>query len=118
MIAATSLVLALGFAERRRTYALAAALGAQPRQLGAFLWSEAGFVLVAGILCGALAGWALTEMLVAVLTGVFDPPPAALAVPWTYLGSLLILALATVAVVVVVGARRMYAAPATLIRGL
>lgn len=118
MIAATSLVLALGFAERRRTYALAAALGAQPRQLGAFLWSEAGFVLVAGILCGALAGWALTEMLVAVLTGVFDPPPAALAVPWTYLGSLLILALATVAVVVVVGARRMYAAPATLIREL
>ncbi|MFI5286682.1 MAG: FtsX-like permease family protein [Candidatus Dormibacteria bacterium] len=116
MIAATSLVLALGFAERRRTYALAAALGARPRQLGAFLWSEAGFVLVAGILCGALAGWVLTEMLVAVLTGVFDPAPAALAVPWVYLASLLVLSLATVAVVVVVGARRMYAAPAALIR--
>jgi putative ABC transport system permease protein len=118
MIAATSLVLALGFAERRRTYALAAALGARPRQLGAFLWSEAGFVLVAGILCGAVAGWALSEMLVAVLTGVFDPAPAALAVPWAYLGSLLVLSLATVALVVVFGARRMYAAPATLIREL
>ena len=118
MIAATSLVLALGFAERRRTYALAAALGARPRQLGAFLWSEAGFVLVAGIICGALAGWALTEMLVAVLTGVFDPAPAALAVPWAYLGSLLVLSLATVALVVVVGGRLLYAAPAALIREL
>jgi putative ABC transport system permease protein len=118
MIAATSLVLALGFAERRRTYALAAALGARPRQLGAFLWSEAGFVLLAGIVCGAVAGWALSEMLVAVLTGVFDPAPAALAVPWVYLGSLLVLSLATVALVVVFGARRMYAAPATLIREL
>jgi putative ABC transport system permease protein len=118
MIAATSLVLALGFAERRRTYALAAALGARPRQLGAFLWSEAGFVLVAGLVCGAVAGWALSEMLVAVLTGVFDPPPAALAVPWVYLGSLLVLSVATVALVVVVGARRMYAAPGSLIREL
>src|ERR1700680_1451530 len=118
MIAATSLVLALGFAERRRTYALAAALGARPRQLGAFLWSEAGFVLVAGLVCGAVAGWGLSEVLVAALTGVFDPPPAALAVPWAYLGSLLILSLATVAAVVVVGARRMYATPTTLIREL
>jgi putative ABC transport system permease protein len=28
----------------------------------------------------------LSQVLVAVLTGVFDPPPAALAVPWGYLG--------------------------------
>ena len=75
-------------------------------------------MLVAGLVCGAVAGWALSEMLVAVLTGVFDPPPAALAVPWVYLGSLLVLSVATVALVVVVGARRMYAAPGSLIREL
>jgi putative ABC transport system permease protein len=118
MIAATSLVLALGFAERRRTYALAAALGARPRQLGAFLWSEAGFVLVAGIVCGSIAGWALAAMLVAVLTGVFDPPPAALAVPWAYLGSLLALSVAAVALVVANGARLLYSASTALIRAL
>ena len=118
MIAATGLVLALGFAERRRLYALAAALGAKPRQLGAFLWAEAGFVLVTGIACGVLAGWALSQMLVAVLTGVFDPPPAALAVPWGYLVSLLALSIAAVALVVVGGARLLHAAPAARIREL
>ena len=30
-------------------------------------------------------------MLVKVLTGVFDPPPDVLAVPWGYLGGLLLL---------------------------
>jgi putative ABC transport system permease protein len=34
---------------------------------------------------GALLGSTLARALVAVLTGVFDPPPSALAVPWTYL---------------------------------
>jgi putative ABC transport system permease protein len=118
MIAATSLVLALGFAERRRTFALAAALGARPRQLGAFLWSEAAFVLAAGILSGAIAGWALAAMLVGVLSGVFDPQPAALTVPWVYLGSLLALSVAAVVLVVVNGARVLYSTSAALIRGL
>ena len=34
---------------------------------------------------GGLVGLVLTRVLVAVLTGVFDPPPAAVTVPWTYL---------------------------------
>jgi len=83
--AATGLVLALGLAERRRTFAIASALGASPRQLGGFVWAEAAFVTLGGLLAGAAGGWALSHMLVKVLTGVFDPPPAALAVPWTYL---------------------------------
>ena len=32
-------------------------------------------------------GWALSEVLVAVLAGVFDPPPAGITVPWLYLGA-------------------------------
>jgi putative ABC transport system permease protein len=33
-------------------------------------------------------GWLLSEMLVAMLQHVFDPPPDHLAVPWSYLGTL------------------------------
>jgi putative ABC transport system permease protein len=83
--ASTGLVLALGFGERRRTFAIARALGARPRQLGAFAWTEAGFVTGGGLFLGALAASGLSVMLVKVLTGVFDPPPDSLAVPWGYL---------------------------------
>jgi len=85
--AAGGLALWLGFTERRRTFAIAAALGAKRRQLGGFVWSEAGFVGIGGAVLGAVGGWAISEMLVKVLTGVFDPPPAHLAVPWVYLGT-------------------------------
>jgi putative ABC transport system permease protein len=99
-LAATSagLVLALRAAERRRTFAIASALGASPRQIGAFVWSEAGFVTVGGLLLGALGGWILAEMLVKVLTGVFDPPPAALAVPWRYLGTVALVTIGAIGV--------------------
>ena len=79
--AATGLVLALGLAERRRMFVIAGALGARPRQLGGFIWAEAAFVTLGGLFTGAIAGWALAVMLVKVLAGVFDPPPATLAVP-------------------------------------
>jgi putative ABC transport system permease protein len=79
--AATGLVLALGLAERRRTYAIARALGARPRQLAAFVWGEAAVVTVCGLVAGAAAGWLLSVMLVKVLTGVFDPPPRPSACP-------------------------------------
>jgi putative ABC transport system permease protein len=36
-------------------------------------------------------------MLVKVLTGVFDPPPDALSVPWVYLGGVVVLTLGAVA---------------------
>ncbi len=80
-------MLALGLAERRRTFAIASALGARPRQLGGFVWAEVAFVTVGGLLAGSVGAWALSHMLVKVLTGVFDPPPAALSVPWAYLAA-------------------------------
>jgi putative ABC transport system permease protein len=46
--AATGLVLAIDLAERRRTLAIAGALGARPRQLAAFVWAEAVVVTVGG----------------------------------------------------------------------
>ncbi|MGI9120589.1 MAG: FtsX-like permease family protein [Acidimicrobiales bacterium] len=92
--ASTGLVLALGLAERRRTFAIASALGAQPRQLGGFVWAESAFVALGGLVAGAGGGWALSSMLVKILTGVFDPPPSVLSVPWVYLGGVAAVAFA------------------------
>jgi putative ABC transport system permease protein len=87
-LTASAIALALGFAERRRTFAITAALGARGRQLGAFVWSESVFVTGLGALLGAGTAALLSIMLVDVLTGVFDPPPDALSIPWPYLAAL------------------------------
>jgi putative ABC transport system permease protein len=94
--AATGLLLWLGLAERRRTFAIADALGAKSRQLGSFIWSETAFVTIGGFVLGAAGASALAYMLVKILTGVFDPPPTGLAVPWLYLGTLTAVAVVAV----------------------
>jgi putative ABC transport system permease protein len=82
---AGGLLFVLGLAERRRTFAIATVLGANRRQLRGLVLAEAAIVAIGGTLFGAALGWLLSQMLVAVLSGVFDPPPAALALPWPYL---------------------------------
>jgi putative ABC transport system permease protein len=89
-------VLVLGVAERRRTFAITSALGANRRQIGSFVWSEAIFVTVGGVVVGALVGWILALMLNAVLNGVFDPAPEHASIPWAYLGAVLAMAAAAV----------------------
>lgn len=95
-VAATGLALALGFQERRRTFAIATALGARPRQLGGFIWSESLFVTAGGLILGAGIASLLSITLVDVLTGVFDPPPEALNIPWGYLLAVVAAAIAAV----------------------
>jgi len=97
--ASSGLVLGLGLAERRRTFAIASALGARASQLAAFVWSEAVFVTTGGIMLGVLAGWGLSFVIVKELTGVFDPPPQHLSIPWAYLA-----VIGAVTLVAVVGA--------------
>ncbi|MEW2368001.1 FtsX-like permease family protein [Streptomyces sp. NPDC006656] len=96
LLAAASggIVLALDLAERRRTFAITTVLGATRRQLRGLVLSEAAVLTTAGFAGGAVVGWALSHMLIKVLTGVFDPPPASAAVPWGYLA---VTAMATVA---------------------
>jgi putative ABC transport system permease protein len=86
--AAMGLFVAVGLAERRQELATMAALGASLREAAAFIWSEAALVLVAALALAAALGWLLTEMLLAMLQHVFDPPPDHLAAPWTFLGGL------------------------------
>ncbi len=83
--AGAGLILALGLEERRRTLAIASALGATSRQLGAFVWGEAGVILGGGLFTGALLGGGVALMLITLLTHVFDPPPLQPTVPWSYL---------------------------------
>jgi putative ABC transport system permease protein len=82
------LFVALGIAERRQELATMAAIGTPLRKIGAFVWSEAVLVLGAGLVLAAGLGWLLSQMLVAMLQHVFDPPPDALAIPWGYLAGL------------------------------
>jgi putative ABC transport system permease protein len=94
--AAGGLMLALGLIERRRNFAILSAIGATRQQLSAFLWSEGLLVIVGGVAFGLLSGVATAWMLVKLLTGVFDPPPDALSIPWVYLGIVLLLMMAAV----------------------
>ena len=103
--AATGLTLWLGLTERRRTFAIATALGANQRQLGAFVWAEATITTGAGLVTGTVAAWALSNMLVKVLHGVFDPPPSAIAVPWGYLGIVVAVTVLALAVVTAAATR-------------
>jgi putative ABC transport system permease protein len=106
MAGAVGLVFALGLEERRRTFAILLALGAKARHLGAFLWSEALVVYVIGMASGFVIGIAVAWVLVKMMTHVFDPPPEALAIPWSYLGLLAAVGLAAVCASVLVQLRK------------
>jgi putative ABC transport system permease protein len=81
----TGLILALGLAERRRSFTILSALGARSWQLGAFLWSEGLVVVFGGAVLGIAVGFGIAYVLVTLLAGVFDPPPETLSVPWLYM---------------------------------
>ncbi|MGO4691200.1 FtsX-like permease family protein [Glaciibacter sp. 2TAF33] len=103
--AAGGLVFALGLAERRRTFAIAGVLGASRRQLRSVVLVEAAVVAVGGVVFGTLVGGLLSQMLVSVLTGVFDPPPAVLAVPWPYLITVAVIAIGAIGTAALLASR-------------
>jgi putative ABC transport system permease protein len=88
VMGSTGLILALGLTERRRNFAILDALGAKSSQLGAFIWSEGLLILLGGGVIGTLLGFGVSQILVKVLTGVFDPPPEHLYIPWGYMAAL------------------------------
>ena len=116
--AAGGLVLFLGLAERRRTFAIITALGATARQLRALVTAEAVVLTVGGLLIGAGAGWVITQMLVAVLTGVFDPPPDAASVPWGYLAGVALITVLALAGATSAALRSVRRSPVQVLREL
>ncbi|TDD81935.1 ABC transporter permease [Actinomadura darangshiensis] len=115
---ATGLILALGFTERRRTFALVRTLGARPCQVGAFVWAEVTLILTGAAAFGTLIGWALSNMLVKVLTGVFDPPPDHLAVPWAYLAAVATTAVAAMLAAALIALHAARRPPLSVLRDL
>jgi putative ABC transport system permease protein len=113
---ATGLMLALGVLDRRQSFAVMVALGAKPRQLLAFLRGEALVIFVAGALFGTLTGAGIAWMLVALLTGIFDPPPDRLSIPWFYLLALFAAVAASVAFAVRITKRRIEVSPVAVLR--
>ena len=116
--AAGGLVLFLGLTERRRTFAITTALGATRRQMGGLVAAEAVVLVVGGLLAGAAAGWLLSQVLVAVLTGVFDPPPDAATVPWTYLAGAALVAVAGLGAAATGALRQSRRSPVPVLREL
>src|SRR5262249_30985675 len=113
---AAGLMLALGVLDRRRSFAVMAALGAKRRHLLAFLRCEAMVILVAGGLWGTVMGATVAWFLVTLLPGVFDPPPDRLAIPWLYVAGVLAAVAVSIAVAVRLAERRIEDSPITLLR--
>jgi putative ABC transport system permease protein len=109
--AAMWLFVTLGVSERRRELATMAAIGAPLRIVRGFVQSEAGLVAVAGLVLAAGLGLLLSEMLVAMLRHVFDPPPDHLAVPWRFLAGLAAAAIAGMVVALLVASRALRRLP-------
>ncbi|MCU1616552.1 MAG: putative ABC-type transport system involved in lysophospholipase biosynthesis, permease component [Frankiales bacterium] len=116
--AAGGLVLALGLTERRRTFAITTALGATPQQLRRLVAAEVLVVTVGGLIAGGLIAGLLSRTLVSVLTGVFDPPPSLLTVPWSYLGIATVTTLVALALAAASAVRQARRPPTSVLREL
>ena len=108
---AMALFVGLALSERRRELATMAAVGASLRHIAAFVWSEAAVVLGVALVLAAGLGWLLATMLVAMLQHVFDPPPDALAIPWSSLAILAAAAVGATIVATAVAIRRIRRLP-------
>ena len=67
--------------------------------------AEARAIVIAGLLGGLVTGALIAAQLVKVLTGIFDPAPQHPAIPWTFLGSVLVTVLTTGALATSASAR-------------
>ena len=79
---------------------------------------EAIVITGAGLLAGTIGAWALSNMLVKVLHGVFDPAPEHLTIPWPYLFMVLAIAAGSSIVAAVAAIRASRTPHVELLRSL
>jgi putative ABC transport system permease protein len=116
--ASAGLVLVVGAGQRRRSMVALAVLGASARQRAGFLWTEARALTIAGVIGGVATGALVAAELIKVLNGIFDPPPQHPAVPWTFVGAVLVAVVATAAVATAASARWVGRVDASRLRDL
>lgn len=104
-VASAGLVLVVGAAQRRRSLVALAVLGANARQRAGFLWTEARWIVAAGLLGGLATGALIAAELVKVLNGIFDPPPQYPAIPWAFGAAVLVTVVGSAAVATALSAR-------------
>lgn len=104
-VTSAALVLAVGASQRRRSLVALAVLGASARQRAGFLWTEARWIVLSGVLGGLVAGTVVAFQLVKVLNGIFDPPPEVPAVPVSFLTVLLVTVVGGAAIATTASAR-------------
>jgi putative ABC transport system permease protein len=80
-------------------------LSISTRQRASFLWTEARWIITAGILGGIATGTLIAAELVKVLNWIFDPPPQHPAVPTLFLTALLVVVTATAALTTAISTR-------------
>lgn len=115
---AAGLMLVLGFADRNRSFVILKAIGATPKQIAGFLWAEGALISVGGLVFGLASGLSISWMLVKLLTGVFDPPPETLSIPWSYVLATLITVLVSIFAAVAIAIRKSHKNTALSLRGL
>jgi putative ABC transport system permease protein len=89
-LASAVLTLVVGATARARSLVALGVLGATSRQRSSFLRSEARALVGAGLMGGVAIGVVVAFELVKILTGIFDPAPEHIAVPWGYLTTLVL----------------------------
>jgi len=119
LTAGVLIALLASLAERRGEFAALRAIGASSRQMGTFVAAEALIIAALALATGSAVGGVLGSMLVTLLTGIFDPPPAGPITPWLTLALLLALAAGGIALSALVAVARLRRLPvAAELRGL
>lgn len=82
---ATGLLFGLELSQKKQSFAVIRSLGASDKQLNAFILTQSIVIVFGGCVTGIILGFIIVQVLVKVLTGVFDPPPDFLTIPFGYI---------------------------------